>query len=220
MNSGNKHIIAHDWSSMAQYIEQTFFRIEREKRWLAGLVNGIIAGAAVALVSWLVTTLHEGQLLLFACLGSSAASVVFAPISKTNSLRSIIVAYTISSLVCAVLFPIHALHLLPVPLMCFASVSLSVTLMRVLDTMHPAAIGSALAFVIYERDIQSLLMLMLAVIGLLAIVKMLAYVYLEDLEFRTFGKEFHRDYHGHEVTVTVANPPQATSVVVDASPDL
>ena len=224
MKSGNKQIVAHDWSTVAQHVEHTFFRIEREKRWLAGLVNGIIAGAAVALVAWLVTTLQEGDLLLFACLGSSAASVVFAPISKTNSLRSIIVAYAISSLVCAVLFPIHALDVLPIPLMCFASVSLSVTLMRVLDTMHPAAIGSALAFVIYDRNIQSLLMLMLAVIGLLAIVKMLAYVYLEDLEFRTFWKEFHRDYHGRELTLTVASNPAETIVdptsASDPSPDL
>ena len=220
MKTGNKQILAHDWSHLAHHIEQAFFRIEREQRWLAGLVNGMIAGAAVALVSWLVTTMQEGDLLLFACLGSSAASVVFAPISKTNSLRSIIVAYTISSLVCAILFPIHRLDWLPIPLMCFASVSLSVTLMRILDTMHPAAIGSALAFIIYERNIQSLLMLMLAVIGLLAIVKMLAYVYLEDLEFRTFWKEFHREYHGREMTVTVAHPDQPTNVVSDPSPDL
>jgi hypothetical protein len=76
-------------------------------------------------------------------------------------------------------------------------------LMRASDTMHPAAIGSAMAFVIYDREPRVLLMLLLAILGLLCVVKVLAYVYLEDLEFRQFGKEFRRDYYGREVTVTI-----------------
>ena len=71
--------------------------------------------------------------------------------------------------------------------------------------MHPAAIGSALAFIIYDRDTKSLLLLLLAIIGLLTIVKLLAYIYLEDLQFKHFGKEFRREYYGKEMTVTVVN---------------
>ena len=74
---------------------------------------------------------------------------------------------------------------------------------RLFDCMHPAAIGSALAFIIYERDLQSLILLLPAIIGLLTIVKALVYVYLEELEFKSFGKEFRRAYYGREVTVTV-----------------
>ena len=60
-----------------------------------------------------------------------------------------------------------------------------------------------MAFIIYDRNIQSVLLLLLAILGLLTIVKMLAYVYLEDLQFKTFWKEFRREYHGPEMTVTV-----------------
>ena len=44
---------------------------------------------------------------------------------------------------------------------------------------------------------------LLAILGLLTIVKALVYVYLEELEFKDFGKEFRRAYYGREVTVTV-----------------
>jgi len=203
MQSGEKRVLTARWSRLSNDIEKAFFSIERKNSWPAAVVNGAIAGGAVAIVTWLVSTLQEGDLLLFACLGSSAASVVFSPLSKANSLRTIVAAYGISALVCLVLFPIHRHELLPIPLQCFLAVCLPVAFMRASDTMHPAAIGSAIAFVIYDREPRVLLMLLLAILGLLCVVKVLAYVYLEDLEFRQFGKEFRRDYYGREVTVTI-----------------
>jgi CBS-domain-containing membrane protein len=144
--------------------------------------------------------------LLFACLGSSAASVVFAPLARNNSLRAIIAAYVLAGFVCVLLFPVHRGQWIPLPLQCFLAVAAPITLMRATDTMHPAAIGSALAFIIYDRDLASLLLLLLAIVGLLTILKVLSYVYLEDLRFRDFGREFRREYYGQELTVTVVPP--------------
>ena len=203
MQSGEKHVLTSPWSRIARDVELAFFRIERENRWTAALSNGAIAGGAVAVVTWLAATLQEGDLLLFACLGSSASSLVFAPLNKSNSLRTIVSAYAIAVGVCLLLFPIHRHELLPLPLQCFVAVCLPVALMRWTDTMHPAAIGSAMAFIIYDRDPRTLLLLLLAIVGLLTIVKILAYVYLEDLEFRQFGREFRRDYYGRELTITI-----------------
>lgn len=52
-------------------------------------------------------------------------------------------------------------------------------------------------------------MLMLAILGLLTVVKLLAYVYLEELRFKDFGKEFRRTYYGREVTVTILNEDES-----------
>jgi CBS-domain-containing membrane protein len=193
---------------LAQGIEQEFYRIERESKWRSSLVNGLIAGGAVGLVAWLMAVVEEnhlrvgrGDLLLFACLGSSSASVVFAPIQKTNSLRSIVLAYLAASLVCVALYPVRDQWWFPVPLQCGAAVCLSVVLMRLVDAMHPAAVGSAMAFVIYQRDVRSLYVLFLAVVGLIAIVKVLAYVYREELTFKHFPREFRRSYYGAELRV-------------------
>lgn len=205
MKSNVKHVFTNSWTRLSTDIEHAFFRIEREQRWLASAINGCIAGAAVAIVAWLVTSLQEGDLLLFACLGSSAASVVFAPLARNNSLRTIITAYIIAAGVSLALVPIHQQELLPIPVQCFLAVCIPIALMRLADTMHPAAIGSALAFVIYDRDAKGLVLLMLAILGLLTIVKVLAYIYLEDLEFRRFGNEFRREYYGREMTVTVVD---------------
>lgn len=209
MKSSDQHVFAQPVTRLANSIEQAFFRIERANRWQAAVVNGVIAGASVALVAWLVQTLQEGDLLLFACLGSSASAVVFAPLAKTNSLRTIVAAYLIASLVCLALVPVHQKQWLSIPVQCFLAVGLPVVLMRMTDTMHPAAIGSGLAFIIYDRPPRHLLMLLLAIVGLLTIVKILAYIYLEDLEFRKFGREFSRRYYGREVLVTVEHVPES-----------
>ena len=203
MKRTKSHIIVAPLKKLASDLEQTFFRIEQADSWQAAVVNGVIAGAAVALVAWLMTSLDEGDLLLFACLGSSAASVVFAPLAKTNSLRSIVAAYMITSVVCLILSPVHENEWLPLALQCFLAVAVPISLMRLTDTMHPAAIGSALAFIIYDRPPQLLVMLLLAIVGLLTIVKILAYAYLEELTFKTFGREFRRSYYGHEMLVTI-----------------
>jgi CBS-domain-containing membrane protein len=203
MKRTKSHIIVAPLKKLANDLEQTFFRIEQANSWQAAVVNGVIAGAAVALVAWLMTTLEEGDLLLFACLGSSAASVVFAPLAKTNSLRSIVAAYMITSVVCVLLSPVHENNWLPLPVECFLAVAIPISLMRLTDTMHPAAIGSALAFIIYDRPPQLLVMLLLAIVGLLTVVKILAYAYLEELTFRTFGHEFRRSYYGQEMLVTI-----------------
>lgn len=203
MKSNERHVIAKPLTKLAHNIEQTFFRIERANRWQAAAVNAVIAGTSVALVAWLVRQLQEGDLLLFACLGSSAAAVVFAPLAKTNSLRSIVSAYVMAALVCVLLRFVSKAGWLPFPVACFFAVSLPVFAMRLTDTMHPAAIGSALAFVIHDRPPQHAGLLLLAIIGLLTVVKILAYIYLEDLEFRKFGREFVRDYYGDELLVTV-----------------
>ncbi|MCP4174692.1 MAG: HPP family protein [Fuerstiella sp.] len=216
MKHTKSHIIVAPLKKLANDLEQTFFRIERANSWQAAVVNGVIAGAAVALVAWLITTLEEGDLLLFACLGSSAASVVFAPLAKTNSLRSIVAAYMITSVVCVVLSPVHDNEWLPLPLQCFLAVAIPISVMRLTDTMHPAAIGSALAFIIYDRPPQLLLMLLLAIVGLLTVVKVLAYAYLEELTFRTFGREFRRSYYGREMLVTIVQPDSKRNDVADS----
>ncbi len=202
------HVFAKEVAELAERVEQEFFRIEKESRWIASLINAFIAGTAVAIVAWLVTTSEEqdgGNLLLFACLGSSAASVVFAPLAKNNSLRSIVLAYFISSAVCVLLWPVQRGTELPLAFQCFLAVSASIFFMRVCDAMHPAAVGAAMAFMIYRREIPSLLLLMLAILGLLTVVKILTYIFLEELTFRFFSREFLRDYYGQEMTLTVVN---------------
>ena len=214
MSSDKRHILSASWTRLAHDVEHAFFRIERENRFLSAAINGSIAGAAVALIAWLVSTLQAGDVLLFACLGSSAASVVFAPLAKNNSLRSIFGAYMIAAAVCFALAPLEHQEILPLPLplLCFLAVFLPIVLMRLAGCMHPAAIGSALAFIIFERDIKSVLMLLLAIVGLLTVVKVLVYLYLEDLVFRDFGKEFRREFYGKELTVTVVEPKRATDL--------
>lgn len=195
---------------LADRIEKEFFRIEREDKVLSSAVNGLIAGVAVGVVAWIVTSLQanggklqRGDLLIFACLGSSSASIVFAPMQRTNSLRAIVLAYLAASLVCVMLLPMRDAHWFAVPLQCAIAVAICITLMRLADAMHPAAVGSAMAFVIYDRGLSSLLLLMLAVIGLLAVVKVMAYTYREELTFRDFPREFRRGYYGVEMNMTL-----------------
>lgn len=204
------HLLVRRLVEAAGRIEQDLFRIEEQRSWAACWINGMIAGGAVGLVAWGVMTLEkdmlalsEGDLLLFACLGSSSAAVVFAPLAKTNSLRSIVLAYLASSLVSLAMSPIRESPDLPLPFQCFLAVALTIALMRSVDAMHPAAVGSAMAFIIYERHIWSLMLLMAAVVLLIGVVKILAYIYRRELAFRDFHREFRREFYGSEVTLTL-----------------
>ncbi len=49
-----RHVFAKPLTKLARDVEQTFFRIERANRWQAAVVNGVIAGASVAIVAWMV----------------------------------------------------------------------------------------------------------------------------------------------------------------------
>ena len=133
MKLKDTHVLAGRVTRLAKDIERQFFQIEQANRWPAAIVNGIIAGAAVALIAWVMTSLQEGDLILFACLGSSAASVVFAPLAKANSLRSIVTAYVIASGVCLVLIPLKQNGSLPIPALCFLAVGVPIAVMRLLD---------------------------------------------------------------------------------------
>ncbi len=205
------HVFARELAQLADRIEKQFFRVEKKSRLLAGAINGGIAGTAVAVVAWLMEAakFEERDMLLFACLGSSAAAVVFAPLSRNNSLRSIVVSYVSSAAVCLLLYPVHQNEWLSIPAQCFLAVTLTTFVMRLTGTMHPAAVGSALAFIIYDRDVRSLMQLLLAIIGLLTIVKMLVYVYRQELTFRDFYREFRRDFYGDEMTLTVTDAKPA-----------
>lgn len=202
------HILVTRWTRLARDIQNSFSRIEKTNPWLSGLINGSIAGAAVAIIAWLVSRSSEGDFLIFACLGSSAASVVFAPLARSNSLRSIVVAYLVSSGTCIFIFWLRQWGLLPLTMQCFLAVAIPVALMRITDAMHPAAIGNALAFLIYARDIRSLSLLLAAVLTLLTIVKILVYIYRKDLELRNFVREFTFEFYGLETVVTVTNDAQ------------
>lgn len=205
------HVFAREMAHLAERIERQFFRIEKSSPFGSSLINGIIAGIAVAVVVWLMSTIEfeERNVLLFACLGSSAAAVVFSPLSRNNSLRSIVVSYLTSAGVCLLLYPIHQQQLLPIEAECFLAVGLTTFAMRLTDTLHPAAVGAALAFLIYNRDIRALMLLLLAIIGLLTIVKMLVYIYRQELTFRDFHREFRRDFYGDELTLTVTDAKPA-----------
>lgn len=206
------HVFARELAGLADRIEKQFFKVERESRLLSSLINGVMAGAAVAMVAWLMATVEGGEernLLLFACLGSSAAAVVFTPLSQSNSLRSIVISYVSSAIVCAILYPLHERALLSLTVECFLAVTLTTSMIRLAGTLHPAAVGAALAFILYDRDIRSLMLLLLAIIGLLTIVKMLVYIYREELTFRDFHREFRRSFYGEEMTLTVTDAKPA-----------
>ncbi len=215
---------------LAEKVEKEFFRIERESFWRSGLINGLIAGTAVGLVAWAVAAIEQNyfeidqnELLLFACLGSSAASVVFAPLQKTNSLRSITIAYTLAALVCMLLFGLRDYlgndeRYFPIPVQCALAVALSISCMRWAQAMHPAAVGSGMAFVIFHREVLSLLLLMLAVVVLIFTVKIFAYIYLEELTFKNFWREFTRNYYGKEMRVSVDKQGAEEEITVTSDP--
>ncbi len=195
-----KHLHIDEFHHLADSIERMFDRIEHTRPFLRSVISGAIAGLAVGVVAWLFA---GGEILLFACLGSSTAAAVFAPLSRNNSLRTQILAYLSAVAASLLLYPLTELGEMSVAVQCGLAVGASVFFMRWFGAMHPAAVGSALAFVLYDRSPLSLGFLMLAILTVLVLVKVFLYAYLEPLTFNNFHREFRRDYYGPEMRVTV-----------------
>ncbi|QDU63619.1 hypothetical protein Pan216_45000 [Planctomycetes bacterium Pan216] len=205
--SGLVHIIE-NLDRVSDSIATEIDSVEKRNPWFGGIINGLVAGGAVGFVAWATRHAHhESAILLFGCLGSSSAAIVMAPLARVNSLRSVSIAYLIACAVSLAYYPLREFHQSLLPLHCFLIVTTAVVLARLLDAMHPSAVGAALAFVIYQRSLGTLVILFLMIECVLILIKVFAYLIMKDLHFRDFAKEFRREYYGKEILVSIAQAP-------------
>lgn len=167
----------------------------------AHIAHAIIAGLGVAIVSFFFQ-ISVQTIFLLACMGSSAALIMLHPKKKSNSLRTVGLAYLTAFLVSYIIWlvgkKIALIDAFNGPLSMFLVVAISFLVMVVLDIFHAPAIGGALGFVLEGQDVNELVLLFAAVVVMLYFLKFLQYMYKEELKIEHFLVEFTREHYGHE----------------------
>ena len=165
------------------------------------IVHAIIAGIGVAIVAFFFQiSIHTSFLL--ACMGSSAALIMLHPKKKSNSLRTVGLAYMTIFMVGYIIWllaqKLGVSTSLYGPLSMFLVIVISFLIMVALDIFHAPAIGGALGFVLEGQDINELVLLFAAVVVMLYFLKFLQYMYKEELKLEHFILEFSKDHYKHE----------------------
>lgn len=129
--------------------------------WRAALWGGVGSALAIFIIAWLAHSVHKP--LLIAPFGASCVVLFLSPNSEFARPRNIVGGYLISSLVGLAL-----LALMPgVWWSAAVAVGLSIALMRLTHTVHPAAAALPLVILLTQPSWQFLLMPTLAGVGLL-----------------------------------------------------
>ena len=122
------------------------------------LVLAFVPTVTVLLVFAMVESLTN-QRLLFASLASSAFLIYLDPEHGTNRARTLTIAQLTAALIGYAAFEVIG----PSYLAGAAAMVLTITLMILLDAVHPPAVATALAFAFRTGDEKNLVLFMLAV---------------------------------------------------------
>ena len=165
------------------------------------IVHAIIAALAVAIVA-LFFQVTVNTIFLFASMGESAALIMLHPKKHTNSLRCVGLAYMIVFFVSYIAWyfmqRLPSLNSLYISVSIFFVITISFLLMVFMDVFHGPAIGGALGFVLEGQDSFELVFLFAAVVIMLYFLKLLQYMYKEELKIEHFFKEFTKEHYGQK----------------------
>ncbi len=164
------------------------------------LVHSIIAGLSVALLALFLTkSLSQGGLILFASVAATAGVMCHFPKSKSNSLRSVILSYACAIIISILIWQGIQMYNTSLVLASFLAVFSVSVMFYIFDIFHPPAISAVMGFLLYnDQQLHHLLVLFVSLIGLLIILKLLWYIYAEELQIEHFVKEFTQKHYGRK----------------------
>ena len=160
--------------------------------WHKRFFPSVLAGVAVAFLT-LIFKATTANILMFASLGASAAILTERGLHRLTILRTILLAYFFALIVgLLVLIPVHQFAL-PFGVSAFLSVALTILLMYLFNAFHPPAAAASLAFVTLDGGVFETTAIFFSVIVLLAITKILTFVfYYERQETKHFLHELRK----------------------------
>lgn len=165
---------------------------KKEKKILRNrLYSSIVVGLSVAIIT-LFFQMNAANVLIFSCLGASALILANENKHKVTSLRVVFESYIITAIIAiAVLYSFEYIGI-SFFWQVFTVMFLSSLSIYLFDCFHPPAIGSSLAFLIFQRSFNELIMLIAAIFILLTMIRFLMYVRYEELRLEEFFKEFKK----------------------------
>lgn len=168
--------------------------VKRERIiWHQHFIPGLLAGFMVALIS-IFFRLSGANIALFASIGSSAVILTHKYRHHLTMLRTVLGSYLIAGLT-----SIALMHLpLQRALRIFLVVLLATMLLYSFNIFHPPAVSAALAVVLADRNLDQLLVFLIATMAAFIIVRLIMYLLHEHLSLAEFFHEFTRMHHNQQ----------------------
>ncbi len=160
------------------------FKKER-KIWHEHFIPGVLAGVLVALISEFFK-MSGSNIALFASIGASAVILTHEYRHHLTMLRTIIGSYILAGLVGIGLLHVEIAHPVRIGL---AIIAITMILYSV-NLFHPPAISAGLAILLYDRELLSLVYVLLVTLAAFIILRFFIYVFRHRLEVKEFMHEF------------------------------
>lgn len=168
-----------------------FLKKERQI-WHRHFVPSLVAALAAGLIAYIFEA-TTSNIILFASLGASAFILSNAEKHRLTKLKITVKAYTIAVILSVLLYYIDKI----IPMHMCIKISILVFIVSMglylANAVHPPAVSASLSFILLERGLGELFMLLLAIILLLTMMRAFTYVYSKDLSIRHFLHEFKKD---------------------------
>ena len=160
----------------------------KKKKFEEYFYKAIIVAVSVSLLT-LVFRLSTVNLLLFSCLGASAVILVNQKKYSHSSLGVVIKSYVLTGIIALVILNLYNFLNLTFTSMVFSTMLISFLALYLTKSIHPPAIGSGLAFLIFERSIYELGILLICVLTLLSLINFMMSLYYKNDKIKNFFKK-------------------------------
>ncbi len=161
------------------------------------IVQSLIIGLAVALITGLLASRTKEGLILFAGIAASAGMICHAPKLKSNSLRSVMLSYSVAVIVSIVMWHLTTQSPLSLSLALFIGLFFTSLLLLVFDIFHAPALTAVMGFLLYTGKLSDLIFLLVSVWVVCIGIKFLWYCASEELKVEHFVKEFTKKHYGN-----------------------
>ncbi len=163
--------------------------LKKERRiWHEHFIPGLLAGILVGLITEFFQ-LSGSNVALFASIGASAVILTHEYRHHLTMLRTILGSYILAGSLSLALTQISMSHPVRVGLVIMAATMLLYSV----NLFHPPAISAALAIVLYDRELTSLIYVLLVTMVAFVLLRFFIYVFRHRLEVKEFMHEFLRE---------------------------
>jgi len=168
--------------------------IQKERiLWHRHFIPSLLAGVLVGLISFIYEA-TVSNIILFASIGASAVILTNSRSHHLTKLHTTIVAYFVTILISSAVYFFNVFIPLHISINIFLLIFLVGLALFLVNAFHPPAITASLSFILLERPLIDLLYLFSAVIILFVLLRLLTYIFSQNLSVKNFIREFTRSF--------------------------
>lgn len=164
---------------------------KKRKIWHKHFLPSLGAALIVALIS-LGVKATTSNVLLFASLGASAYILTNKERHHLTVLRTILISYIIAAIISSIVYTINLFIPLHLSINLFILVLTVGLALYLFNVVHPPAVSASLAFILFERAYNDIIVLLGCIIILFIAVRTIIYLKSHHFSIKEFMEDFRK----------------------------